>query len=87
MKMKEKRISRIIGVIIIFNSLSIETYTKLFSIGLRGSMPLLTKIRNKTTENIKIETDKLPFLNFGKYKIEKIFKIEMASDTLKKAIK
>jgi hypothetical protein len=50
-------------------------------------MPLLTKIRNKTTENIKIETDKLPFLNFGKYKIEKIFKIEMASDTLKKAIK
>jgi hypothetical protein len=48
---------------------------------------LLTKVKNNTTKSISNEKDKVQFLNFGKYKNEKIFNKEIAMQDLKKAIK
>jgi hypothetical protein len=52
-----------------------------------GNTLLLTKAKNNTTISISNEKDNVQFLNFGKYKDEKIFNKEIAMQDLKKAMK
>jgi hypothetical protein len=47
----------------------------------------LTKVKNKTKNNIVNEKNKVHFLNLGKYKIEKIFNKAIPKQDLKKARK
>ncbi len=76
-----------IGGILMFKLESIDTYLNWLMNSVDGNTLLLTKAKNNTTISISNEKDNVQFLNFGKYKDEKIFNKEIAMQDLKKAMK
>jgi hypothetical protein len=87
MKRKESLINLTIGGILIFKSGSIDTYLNWLINQVGCNTLLFTKAKNNTVKSMINEKDKVQFLNFGKYKKEKIFNKEIAIQDLKKAIK